>query len=137
MTGRISKESVEYFHTIALGLLEASQEHAEDLCLARFSMSFSMLFSGHTDSALYYVGKAKSMYADPVNQRDPGPWLCLITGNIFRIGGNYDSAEFYYREGKKVTEKYNAQFAGVLFYENLANISFIRRKKWIPAFIMQ
>ena len=41
MTGN-DKESVEYFHT-ALGLLEASHEYSEDLCLARFSMAFSML----------------------------------------------------------------------------------------------
>ena len=123
----MSKESVEYFHT-ALGLLEASHEYAEDLCLARFSMSFSMLETGNKDSALYYVGKAKSMFADPMNQRDPGPWLCLITGNIFRLGGNYDSAEFYYREGIKVTEKFNAPFAGVLFYENLANILYKKKE---------
>jgi two-component system, NtrC family, sensor kinase len=126
MTGN-SKESVEYFHT-ALGLLEESHEYAEDLCLARFSMSFSMLETGHTDSALYYVRKARSMFANPLNQRDPGPWLCLITGNIFRIGGNYDSAEFYYREGIKVTEKFNAPFAGVLFYLNLANILYQKKE---------
>ncbi len=126
MTGN-SKESVEYFHT-ALGLLEESNEYAEDLCLARFSMSFSMLETGNKDSALYYVRKAKSMFADPMNQRDPGPWLCLITGNIYRLGENYDSAEYYYREGIKVTEKFNAPFAGVLFYENLANILYKKKE---------
>ncbi len=68
------------------------------------------------------------MYADPVNHRDPGPWLCLITGNLFRIGGNYDSAEYYYREGIRVTEKFNAPFAGVLFYENLANILYKKKQ---------
>lgn len=120
MTGN-NKESVGYFHT-ALGLLEASGEYSEDLCLARFSMAFSMLATGNTDSALYYVRKAKSMFANPLNQRDPGPWLCLITGNIYRIRENYDSAEYYYREGIKVTEKFNAPFAGVLFYGNLADV---------------
>ena len=126
MTGN-DKESAGYLHS-ALGLLEASQEHAEDLCLARFSMAFSMLGTGHKDSALYYVGKATSMYADPVNQRDPGPWLCLITGNIYRIVGNYDSAEYYYREGIKVTEKFNAPFAGVFFYQNLAGILYKKKE---------
>ncbi len=120
MTGN-DKESVDYFHT-ALGLLNASHEYSEDLCLARFSMAFSMLAIGNTDSALYYVRKAKSMFANPMNQRDPGPWLCLITGNIFSMGGNYDSAKYYYREGIRVTEKFNAPFAGVLFYENFADI---------------
>ena len=126
MTGN-DKESAGYLHS-ALGLLETSQEHAEDLCLARFSMAFSMLGTGHKDSALYYVGKATSMYADPVNQRDPGPWLCLITGNIYRIVGNYDSAEYYYREGIKVTEKFNAPFAGVFFYQNLAGILYKKKE---------
>ena len=125
MTGN-NKESVGYFHK-ALGLLEASHEYSEDLCLARFSMAFSMLATGNTDSALYYVGKARTMFANPLNQRDPGPWLCLIIGNIYRMGGNYDSAEYYYREGIKVTEKFNAPFAGVLFYRNLADILY--RKK--------
>ena len=122
-----SKESVEYFNT-ALGLLEASHENSEDLCLARFSMAFSMLATGQTDSALYYVRKAKSMFADPLNQRDPGPWLCLITGNIFSMGKNYDSAEYYYREGIRVTEKFNAPFAGVLFYENVADILYKKKE---------
>ncbi len=126
MTGN-SKESVEYFHT-ALGLLEASHEYAEDLCLARFSMSFSMLATGKKDSAMYYIEAAKSMFADPINQRDPGPWLCLITGNIYTRADNYDSAEYYYRQGIKVTEKFNAPFAGVLFYENLANILFKKKE---------
>jgi two-component system, NtrC family, sensor kinase len=126
MTGN-GKESVEYFHT-ALGLLEASHEYSEDLCLARFSMAFSMLAIGNSDSALYYVRKAKSMFANPMNQRDPGPWLCLITGNIYRMRGNYDSAEYYYREGVKVTEKFNAPFAGVLFYENLADILYKKKE---------
>ena len=125
MTGN-DKESVGYFHT-ALGLLEASHESPEDLCLARFSMAFSMLANGNTDSALYYIRKAKSTFANPFNQRDPGPWLCIITGNIFRMGGNYDSAEYYYREGIKVTEKFNAPFAGVLIYGNLAAI--LNKKK--------
>ncbi len=53
MTGN-DKEAVGYFHS-ALGLLEASHEYAEDLCLARFSMSFSMLNTGNKDSAMYYV----------------------------------------------------------------------------------
>src|SRR3984885_6721945 len=126
MTGN-EKEASGYLHS-ALGLLEASQEHAEDLCLARFSMSFSMLYSNKKDSALYYVGKAKSMYADPMNQRDPGPWLCLITGNIYSIGKNYDSAEYYYRQGIRVTEKFNAPFAGVLFYENVADILYKKKE---------
>src|SRR5664279_5291481 len=126
MTGN-NKEAVEYFHT-ALGLLEASHEYSEDLCLARFSMSFSMLATGNRDSALYYVRKARSMFADPFNQRDPGPWLCLITGNIFWRDGNYDSAEYYYREGIKVTEKFNAPFAGVLFFQNLAGILFKKKE---------
>ncbi len=126
MTGN-EKESVEYFHT-ALGLLETSHEYSEDLCLARFSMAFSMLATGDKDSALYYVRKAKSMFANPMNQRDPGPWLCLITGNIYRMAENYDSAEYYYREGIKVTEKFNAPFAGVLFYENLANILYQKKE---------
>ena len=126
MTGN-DKEAVGYFHT-ALGLLEESHEYPEDLCLARFSMSFAMLGTGNKDSALYYVGKAKSMFSDPLNQRDPGPWLCLITGNIFRTEGNYDSAEYYYREGIRVTEKFNAPFAGVLFYENLANILYKKKE---------
>ncbi|HTE29476.1 MAG TPA: hypothetical protein VK666_03820 [Chryseolinea sp.] len=126
MTGN-DEESVGYFHT-ALGLLEASHEYSEDLCLARFSMAFSMLATGKIDSAMYYVRKAKSMFANPLNQRDPGPWLCLITGNIYRMGGNYDSAEYYYREGIKVTEKFNAPFAGVLFYGNLADILYKKKK---------
>jgi signal transduction histidine kinase len=126
MTGN-NKESVGYFHT-ALGLLEASHESPEDLCLARFSMAFSMLATGNTDSALYYVRKAKSMFANPLNQRDPGPWLCIITGNIYRVGENYDSAEYYYREGIKVTEKFNAPFAGVLFYANLADILYKKKE---------
>ena len=126
MTGN-DKEAVGYFHS-ALGLLEASHEYSEDLCLARFSMSFSMLYTGNKDSALYYAGKAKSMFADPMNQRHPGPWLCLITGNIYRMGGNYDSAEYYYRQGIKVTEKFNAPFAGVLFYQNLADILYKKKK---------
>ena len=120
MTGN-NKESVEYFHT-ALGLLESSHEYSEDLCLARFSMAFSMLATGNTDSALYYVRKAKSMFANPLNQRDPGPWLCIISGDIYRRGENYDSAEYYYREGIKVTENLDARFAGVLIYGNLAGI---------------
>jgi two-component system, NtrC family, sensor kinase len=126
MTGN-DKESVGYFHT-ALGLLEASHESPEDLCLARFSMSFSMLGTGNTDSALYYVGKAKTMFANPLNQRDPGPWLCIITGNIYRVEGNYDSAEYYYREGIRVTEKFNAPFAGVLIYVNLADILYKKKE---------
>jgi signal transduction histidine kinase len=120
MTGN-DKEALGYFHT-ALDLLEASQEYPEDLCLARFSMSFTMLATGDADSALYYVREARSMYANPLNQRDPAPWLCLITGDIFRTRENYDSAEYYYREGIKVTEKFNAPFAGVIFYRNLASI---------------
>jgi len=126
MTGN-DKESVGYFHK-ALGLLEASHESSEDLCLARFSMAFSMLATGHTDSALYYVRKAKSMFANPLNQRDPGPWLCLITGHIYAMGKNYDSAEYYYREGIKLTEKFNAPFAGVMFYSNLANILYKKKE---------
>ncbi len=126
MTGN-DKEAVVYFRT-ALGLLEASHEYSEDLCLARFSMSFSMLYTGNKDSALYYAGKAKSMFADPMNQRHPGPWLCLITGNIYSKGGNYDSAEYYYRQGIKVTEKFNAPFAGVLFYQNLAEILYKKKE---------
>jgi two-component system, NtrC family, sensor kinase len=126
MTGN-GKESVEYFHT-ALGLLETSHEYPEDLCLARFSMSFSMLHTDNKDSALYYVEKAKSMFADPMNQRHPGPWLCLITGDIYSKGGNYDSAEYYYRQGIKVTEKFNAPFAGVLFYQYLANILYKKKE---------
>jgi tetratricopeptide (TPR) repeat protein len=50
MTGN-DKEALGYFHT-ALDLLEASQEYPEDLCLARFSMSFTMLATGDADSAL-------------------------------------------------------------------------------------
>ena len=126
MTG-YDKEAVGYFYS-ALDLLEASHEYSEDLCLARFSMSFSMLYAGNKDSALYYVGKAKSMFADPMNQRHPGPWLCLITGNIYNMGGNYDSAEYYYRQGIKVTEKFNAPFAGVLFYRNLAEILYKKKE---------
>jgi two-component system, NtrC family, sensor kinase len=126
MTGN-SKEAVGYFHN-ALNLLEASHEYAEDLCLARFSMAFSMLATGHEDSALYYVNKASSMFVNPINQRDPGPWLCLITGDIYRMKENYDSAEYYYREGIKVTEKFNAPFAGVMFYENLADVLYKKKK---------
>ncbi len=126
MTGN-GKESVEYFHT-ALGLLEASHEYAEDLCLARFSMAFSMLSTGNKDSAMYYARKGKSMFADPMNQRDPGPWLCLITGNIYGMAENYDSAEYYYRQGIKVTEKFNAPFAGVSFYRSLANILYKKKE---------
>jgi len=126
MTGN-DKEAVGYFYS-ALDLLEASHEYSEDLCLARFSMSFSMLYAGNKDSALYYVGKARSMFADPMNQRHPGPWLCLITGNIYNMGGNYDSAEYYYRQGIKVTEKFNAPFAGVLFYRNLAEILYKKKE---------
>ena len=126
MTGN-DEESVGYFHT-ALGLLEASHEYSEDLCLARFSMAFSMLATGKIDSAMYYVRKAKSMFANPLNQRDPGPWLCLITGNIFNKEENYDSAEYYYRQGIKVTERFNAPFAGVLFYENLADILYKKKE---------
>ncbi|HMG90225.1 MAG TPA: ATP-binding protein [Chryseolinea sp.] len=126
MTGN-SKESVGYFHK-ALPLLEASHEYSEDLCLARFSMAFSMLATGNKDSALYYVGKAKSMYANPLNQRDPGPWLCLINGTIYRMEENYDSAEYYHREGIKVTEKFNAPFAGVNFYVNLADILYTKKE---------
>ena len=126
MTGN-NKESAGYFHT-ALGLLEASHEHSEDLCLARFSMSFTMLATGNADSALHYARKAKSMFASPLNQRDPAPWLCLITGDIYRTEENYDSAEYYYREGIKVTEKFNAPFAGVLFYRNLADILYKKKE---------
>src|SRR5688572_7582168 len=90
MTGN-GKESVEYFQT-ALPLLEGSHEYPEDLCLARFSMAFSMLATGNKDSALYYIAKAKSMYANPLNQRDPAPWLCLINGTIYQMEENYDSA---------------------------------------------
>ncbi|MEO5975771.1 MAG: ATP-binding protein [Chryseolinea sp.] len=126
MTGNIN-ESIEYFYT-ALGLLEASHEYPQDLCLARFSMAFSMLAVGKRDSALYYVRKANSMFADPLNQRDPGPWLCIISGDIYRIAENYDSAEYYYREGIKVTEKFNAPFAGVLVYLELADILYKRKQ---------
>jgi two-component system, NtrC family, sensor kinase len=126
MTGN-DKEAVGYLHT-ALGLLEESHEYSEDLCLARFSMAFGMLGAGNKDSALYYIRKAKSMYANPFNQRDPGPWLCLITGDIYRMEGNYDSAEYYFREGIKVTEKFNAPFAGVFFYENLADILYKKKE---------
>ena len=126
MTGN-DKESVEYFHT-ALGLLEASHESSEDLCLARFSMAFSMLAIGNTDSALYYVRRANSMFANPLNERDPGPWLCLISGDIYSMRENYDSAEYYYREGIKLTEKFNAPFAGVLVYEGLAAILYKKKE---------
>ena len=68
------------------------------------------------------------MFANPLNQRDPGPWLCLITGDIYRMGENYDSAEYYYREGIKVTEKFNAPFAGVLIYGNLADILYKKKE---------
>jgi signal transduction histidine kinase len=121
------KEAVGYFHK-ALDLLEASRESPEDLCLARFSMAFSQLGTGYTDSALYYVGKAKSMFANPLNQRDPGPWLCIISGNIYTMAGNYDSAEYYLREGVKVTEKFNAPYPAVLVYGNLANILYLKKE---------
>jgi len=120
-------ESVGYFHK-ALPLLENSHESPEDLCLARFSMAFSMLATGKTDSALYYVRKANSMFANPLNERDPGPWLCLITGDIHVREKNYDSAEYYYRQGIKLTEKFNAPFAGVMFYGNLADILYFKKE---------
>jgi signal transduction histidine kinase len=41
---------------------------------------------------------------------------------------NYDSAEYYYREGIKVTEKFNAPFAGVNFYFNLAEILYKKKE---------
>jgi signal transduction histidine kinase len=124
MTGNF-KESISYFRS-ALVLLEASDEYPEDLCLARFSMAFSMLATGKPDSALYHVNNAKAMYANPFDQRDPAPWLCLINGEINRTRENYDSAEYYYREGIKVTERFNAPFARVMILQSLANILYIR-----------
>jgi signal transduction histidine kinase len=41
---------------------------------------------------------------------------------------NYDSAAYYYREGIKLCEKFNSPFVGVIFYNSLADVFYIKKE---------
>jgi len=121
-----AKESVAYLHTAA-NLLHESGEHPEIFYYIYFQLAYSMLIYGKPDSALYYAKKGGQFFTTVKKLRNPTPWL--ITGNVYRYGiGNIDSAEYYFRQGIKLSEEFNSLFISAVLYNGLADIFYEKKK---------
>ena len=121
MTGD-NNESVRLFHQ-SIGLIDQSNEHKEDVYYIYFKLAFSLLNLEKNDSALFYIKKGREFL--PViakTIRQSTPWL--ISGNVYHVTGQIDSADKYFREGLKISEEYNSLFLSAVFYNVIGSILF-------------
>ncbi len=113
-----NQEGILLLHK-AIDLLKRSGEGQTQLYYTQFSMAFSMLLTNQIDSAFYYIDKGNELRVDIRVKRNSIPWL--ITGNVYESSGDIPKAVSYFREGLKISEKFNTPFFSAIFLNGLAS----------------
>jgi signal transduction histidine kinase len=126
MTGD-NKESVKILHQ-SISLINQSGEHPEDIYYIYFKLAFAWLNLEKNDSAFFYINKGKEyLPVIAASIRQSTPWL--ISGNVYHVTGQIDSAEKYFREGLRKSEEYNSLFLSAIFYNVIGSILFEKNQR--------
>lgn len=125
--------SASYNYDIELGYSYAQQAYAKAKRLSyKKGMRYALILQGfyHHDigqnaTALKYYHEASALYDSP---DDLQAYAFVMAGNLYRVRGQYDSADLFYAKGLAVQDKIKSETYRAYTYKSMARLYMVQWK---------